>query len=239
MDPKEKVALVTGASKGIGEGVALALAERGSRLFLIARSQDRLQQVADACTAAGAPEAIAHVADLATSEGVASTTEAVRAAYGGYDILVNNAGLGEPRPITEVTDAEYDHDMAVNLRAPYLLTRDAIQTFRSRGTGGQVVQIGSGLSYRGMGDWSLYCAAKFALRGFTEAVRWEVSGENIKIGMVAPGFTETHFFDGWGPPEAFREPITPDDVAHAVIAMIEQSERSDIREITVRNRASP
>lgn len=239
MDPRGKVAVVTGASKGIGKAVALALAECGSSLFLVARGKERLEAVKAACSEAGAPEAVAHVADLATSEGVAATVAEIHAHYEACDILVNNAGLGEPKPMTEVTDSEYDHDMAVNLRAPYLLTRDAIASFRQRGQGGQVVQIASGLGYRGAPEWSLYCAAKYALRGFTEAVRHEVAEENIKIGIVAPGFTDTHFFDQWGPPESFRDPISAEDVAYAVLAMVQQSERSDIREITVRNRASP
>lgn len=239
MDPKDKVAVVTGASKGIGRAVAERLAEHQTRLFLVARDEGLLEEVASACKDAGAPKVVVHQADLSTADGVASTVEAVRATYEGYDILVNNAGVGQPKPMTEVSSDEYDHDMAVNVRAPYLLTRDAIKTFRRHGNGGQVIQIASGLAYRGAAEWSLYCAAKYALRGFTEAVRNEVSEENIKIGIVAPGFTDTHFFDGWGPPEAFRDPITPDDVAYAVLNMIQQSERSDIREITVRNRASP
>lgn len=238
MDIENKVAFVTGASKGIGEAVAKAFATKKARLFLVARSGDRLASLADTCASMGAPEVVTHTADLADPAAVDATVKAVHEAYDGYDILVNNAGVGQPKPITEVRDEELDHDLALNVRTPYVLTRDAVRTMRARG-GGQVVQIASGLAYRGMADWSLYAGSKFALRGFTECVRHEVSEEGIKVGTVAPGYTDTRFFDGWGPPEAFREPITPDDVAYAVVAMVEQSGKSDIREITVRNPASP
>lgn len=238
MDIEGKVAVVTGASRGIGEAVAVALAGKGARLVLVARTEKDLDRVADACRQAGSPKVITLPADLTTHEGLDQVVLASVREFDGFDILVNNAGVGQAKPIEEVTDEEVDRDLAVNLRAPYLLTQSAVKVMRRRGAG-QVVQIGSGLSYRGMGEWSLYCAAKFGLRGFTEAVRHEVSKEGIKVGMVAPGYTETHFFDGWGPPEAFNTPIQPEDVAYAVLAMVEQGPHSDIKEITVRNPGSP
>ncbi|MBW3582283.1 MAG: SDR family oxidoreductase [Euryarchaeota archaeon] len=238
MDLRDKVCVVTGASRGIGKAVAEAFAARGAHLFLVARNERDLQATADACSTAGAPEVVVHAADLATTAGVRSTTKTVTEVFGGYDVLVNNAGRGEAKPITEVSDAEFDIDMALNLRAPYLLTRHAVEVMRRRG-GGQVVQIASGLAYGGRAEWSLYAAAKFGLRGFTESVRQEVSQENIKVGTVAPGYTATHFFDSWGVPDAFALPLAPEDVAHAVVAMVEQPETSDMKEITVRNRASP
>lgn len=238
MDIEGKVAVVTGASRGIGEAVAVALAAKEARLLLVARSEEDLERVAKACREAGSPKVVTLAADLTDLKGLDQVVLSAVREFDGFDILVNNAGVGQARPIEEVTDEEVDRDLALNLRAPYLLTQSAVKVMRRRGAG-QVVQITSGLAYRGMAQWSLYAAAKFGLRGMTECVRHEVSKEGIKVGMVAPGYTETHFFDGWGPPEAFNTPIQPEDVAYAVVAMVEQGPHSDIKEITVRNPGSP
>ncbi len=238
MDPKDKVAVVTGASKGIGEAVALALAARGARLLLVARSKDLLDAVSQRCREAGSPNVVVLEADLTTYDGLDAVVMTAVSHFDGFDILVNNAGSGRVAAIQDVSDEEFDEQIALNLRAPYMLTQSAVKVLRRRG-GGQVVQIASGLAYFGRAGWSLYAAAKFGLRGFTECVRQEVAAQGIKVGIVAPGYTATHFFDSWGPPTSFKDALDPADVAHAVLAMIEQGEASDIKEITVRGRASP
>jgi short-subunit dehydrogenase len=241
MDPRDQVAVITGASRGIGQAVALALAAKGARLLLVARARDDLEQVAESCRDAGSPKVETLVADLATLDGLDAVIMTAVRSFDGFDILINNAGVGRAKPITEISDEEVEHQLALNLRAPILLTQAAIKVLRRRG-GGQIVQIGSGLSYVGRAQWSLYCATKFGLRGFSEALRQEVSREGIKIGMVAPGFTDTHFFDGWRESAgitSFADALDPADVAHAVLALIEQGPRSDIREITVRSKAAP
>ncbi len=238
MDVKDKVAVVTGASKGIGEAVALALAAKGARLLLVARTKDLLEAVAAACREAGSPKVVVLEADLASYEGLDAVVMTAVSQFDGYDILVNNAGSGRVAAIQDVSDEEFDAQMAINLRAPFMLTQSAVKVLRRRG-GGQVVQIASGLAYFGRAGWSLYAAAKFGLRGFTECVRQEVASEGIKVGIVAPGYTATHFFDSWGPPGEFKDALAPADVAHAVMAMIEQGAASDIKEITVRGRGSP
>lgn len=242
MDVKGKVAVVTGATKGIGRAVALAFAGQGARLLLVARDETELAEARAACLAAGCPQAATVAADLATLAGLDAVVLAAVREFDGFDILVNNAGTGKVAPIEKVEDAEFDRVVAVNLRAPYLLTQSAVKVMRRRG-GGQVVQIASGLAYRGAAGWSLYCATKFGLRGFTEAVRHEVSKEGIKVGIVAPGYTETQFFDDWEDTKrgerSFEGALQPEDIAHAVLAMVTQGPASDIAEIVVRTRRSP
>lgn len=238
MDPKDKVALVTGASKGIGKAVALALARKGAKLLLVARSEDLLEEVAEACREAGSPKVLPLAADVATYDGLDRIVMTAVRAFNGFDILVNNAGIGDVKPITEVSDEEFDRTLAVNVRAPYMLLQSAVKVMRKRG-GGQVVTIGSGLSYVGRADWSLYATTKFAVRGMTESVRQEVSKEGIKVGLVAPGYTETRFFDDIEGEHSFEGALQPEDVAHAVLAMIEQGPASDMKEITVRSPKSP
>lgn len=240
MDPKGKVAVVTGATKGIGRATALALARKGARLLLVARDGAELAAAAGEARAAGSPRVATVAADVGDPQGLDAIVLAAVREFDGFDILVNNAGHGSQKPFTEYSDAEFDRMVAVNLRAPFLLTQAAVKTLRRRG-GGQVVQVASGLAYRGLAGWSLYCATKFGLRGFTECVREEVAKEGIKVGIVAPGYTETRFFDGWpdGKARDFADALQPEDVAHAVLAMVEQPPTSDIKEILVRNKRSP
>lgn len=237
-----KVAIVTGATKGIGRAVALALARAGADLLLVARQEAELADSRQACLAAGAGRVSTVAADLATLKGLDAVVLAAVRDFDGFDILVNNAGAGTVKPIEQVSDEEFDQMLALNLRAPYMLTQSAVKVMRRRG-GGQVVQIASGLAYRGSAGWSLYCAAKFGLRGFTEAVRQEVAKEGIKVGIVAPGYTRTHFFDDWEDTKrgerSFQEALEPEDVAHAVMALVLQGPTSDIAEVKVRNRRSP
>ncbi len=240
MDPRNKVALVTGASKGIGAAVSLALAAAGAKLMLVARGQEALEAIAEKCREAGSPKVVTVAADVSQYKDLDRIVMSTVREFDGFDILVNNAGIGSVKPIEDVSDEEYDHAMAVNLRAPFMLTQSAVKTMRRKGTG-QIVQIGSGLSYFGRADWSLYAAAKFGLRGFTECVRHEVAKEGIKVGLVAPGYTKTEFFEEF-PDRAERNfdgSLMPEDVAHAVMAMITQPATSDIKEITVRGPLSP
>ncbi len=233
-----RIALVTGASKGIGRAISLALATRGARLILVARGEEALEATAETCRAAGSPHVLTIAADVADYKDLDRIVMTSVRECDGFDILVNNAGIGSVKPITEVSDEEFDHTMAVNVRAPYMLTQAAVKIMRRRKRG-QIVTIGSGLSYFGRADWSLYAATKFAVRGMTESVRHEVARENIKVGLVSPGYTETHFFDQEAGERSFKGALQPEDVAHAVLSMIEQPQTSDIKEITVRGPMSP
>ncbi len=240
MDPRNKVALVTGASKGIGAAISLALASAGAKLMLVARGEEALAAIAQRCREAGSPKVVTVAADVSQYKDLDRIVMSAVREFDGFDILVNNAGIGSIKPMEEVSDEEYDHAMAVNLRAPFMLTQSAIKTMRRKGTG-QIVQIGSGLSYFGRAQWSLYAAAKFGLRGFTECVRHEVAKEGIKVGLVAPGYTRTEFFEDFPDrsERTFDGSLMPEDVAHAVMAMITQPATSDIKEITVRGPISP
>lgn len=232
-----KVAVVTGASSGIGAAVAKALAAAGHDLLLVARDEGRLAEVKQACLDAGADRAVVLSADLRELKALDAVVMTGVREFGGFDVLVNNAGVGRVAAIEDVGDDEFDDTIAINLRAPYLLTAAAIRVMRRRG-GGQIVQIGSGLAHWGRAQWSLYAATKFALRGFTDCVRHEVAGEGIKVGLVSPGYTRTEFFGDEGPPWP-DEGLEPEDVAHAVMAMVQQGSASDMKVIQVRPSASP
>lgn len=233
-----KVALVTGASKGIGRAISLALARRGIILLLVARGEEGLEATAKECRDAGSPRVLPIVADVAEYKDLDRIVLTAVRECDGFDILVNNAGIGSVKPITDVSDEEFDRTLAVNLRAPYMLTQAAVKVMRKR-HGGQIVTIGSGLSYVGRAHWSLYATTKFAVRGMSESVRYEVAKEGIKVGLVSPGYTKTAFFDQEPGTTDLEGALHPEDVAHAVMAMVDQPATSDIKEITVRGPKSP
>jgi len=240
VDVRGKVAVVTGGTSGIGRATARALARKGASLLVVARDEARLADVKRELLAAGSPRVETLSADLSTSRGIDETIIAAVRSFDGFDILVNNAGAGLKKRLVDTTEEDFDRLVGLNLRAVYFLTQAAVKVMRRRG-GGQVVQVASGVAYRGYADSSLYAATKFALRGLTESVREEVAQEGIKVGIVAPGYTRTRFFEDF-PDRAqrsFEGALEPDDVAHVVMAMVEQAPTSDIKEIQVRNPRSP
>ncbi len=238
MDVNGKVALVTGASKGIGAATSLALARIGMRLALVARGEDALDAIAAKCREAGSPRVLTIPADVAEYKDLDRIIMSCVREFNGFDVLVNNAGIGSVKPIEDVSDDEFDHTVAVNLRAPFMLCQVAMKMLR-RKSGGQIINVGSGLSYVGRAEWSLYAMTKFGLRGLTESLRHEGAKDGVKVALVAPGYTKTSFFDDEAGERDMDGALHPDDVAHAIVSVVTQPDTSDIKEITVRGPISP
>ena len=188
MDLKEKNVVVTGASSGIGRATALELARRGANVVLAARRTERLEEVATACRALGV-RAIAIATDVTKPEDCRNLIEAA----GQVDVLINNAGFAVFGAIAE-SDANVLRDM---METNYFGTLHCTQAVlpqmlaRREGTIVNVASIAGLMGYARMGG---YCATKFALVGFTEALRDEVLGSGVKVALVCPGTTDTEFF---------------------------------------------
>lgn len=186
-------ALITGASGGIGEALARELAAHGVRLALMARRGDRLAKLAEELTpAAGAVECI--VGDVTSAEDRQRAIDICRERFGGLDLLVNNAGVGALGRFDEAAPERLRTVMEVNLFAPAELIRAALPLLQC-GRQPLVVNIGSILGWRGIPNYTEYCASKFALRGFSEALRSELARDGVGVLHVAPGRTQTEFFD--------------------------------------------
>ncbi len=167
-----KVALVTGASRGIGQAIALALAKQGVTVVGTARSEKTLQRVQHEIVTAGG---IFHcvVADLADPDSPKKIIDATTAACGGLDILVNNAGIVAEGPLSEATVEEWDQLMAVNARAPFLLCKEAIPYMKTAG-GGTIIQIVSVIGVKAYVNQGVYTASKHALMGMSKVLAQEV-----------------------------------------------------------------
>jgi short-subunit dehydrogenase len=186
-------AIVTGASSGIGREIALELARQGAVQVVTARREERLRELAEQIRSGGGRVEIVagDITDPATRQEAVDT---VRAAFGGLDILVNNAGVGATGLFEDADPQRLRRVMEVNFFALVEITRQALPLLK-QGTRPMVVNVASILGHRGTPHSSEYSASKFAVRGFSEAVRAEFVRHGIDVLVVSPGTTETEFFD--------------------------------------------
>lgn len=184
-----RVALVTGASGGIGRELARGLARAGARVMLTGRSRERLAAAGRAIADEGG-EAHAFPADLADLDTLPALVAATQARFGGIDILVNCAGTNQREPIAEVAPATYDAIAGLNLRAPYFLSQAVRPTLRARG-GGKIIHIGSLTTAYGLGRVSVYGLTKSALGQMARVMAVEWAADNIQVNCLCPGWIET------------------------------------------------
>jgi NAD(P)-dependent dehydrogenase (short-subunit alcohol dehydrogenase family) len=181
-------ALVTGGSRGIGLGAAMALAEAGAHVVVAARGVEELQAAVDAMLAAGL-SAEAAVLDVTDRAAVAAVLDRV----GPVDVLVNSAGMARHGPALETEEADYDAVMAVNVKAAYVLAQEVAR----RMTGpGSIIQISSQMGHVGGIDRAVYCATKHAVEGMTKAMAIEWGPRGIRVNTICPTFIRTPLTEG-------------------------------------------
>jgi short-subunit dehydrogenase len=187
------VAIVTGASSGIGAATAVACGRQGMRVALAARRADRLAEVARAVGDAGG-EARVVPTDVADETAMRALVDGTVAAWGRIDALVSNAGIGLLAPVTETTAAEFDAIMRVNFFGALYGILAALPHMRRQG-GGHLVNVASVIGKRGSPFRAAYCASKFALVGLSEVLRMELRAEGIAVTCVCPVGTLTEFHE--------------------------------------------
>lgn len=193
--PAQKVVVITGASGGIGAALARALADRGHALVLAARRAAELERVADDARARGAAGALAVAADVTRRVDVLRLRDAAVERFGGFDVWVNNAGRGISRSVLDLTDADVDDMIAVNLKSALHGMQAAVPYLEARG-GGQVVNVSSSLGRLPTATHrSAYSAAKAALNTLTSNLRMELlaRGSPVRVTLVMPGMVHTDF----------------------------------------------
>jgi 3-oxoacyl-[acyl-carrier protein] reductase len=217
-----RVALVTGASQGIGRACALKLAQSGATVAVAARSQEKLQELVGEIAAAGG-QATAFPMDVGDEEQVKATFKAAITQLGKIDILVNNAGITRDQLVMRMKRADWDAVLNTNLTSAYLCTQQAIGSMLKQ-RWGRIINITSIFGQTGQAGQANYAASKAGLIGLTMAIAREVSSRNITCNAVAPGFIETAMTSGLA--DDFKQnavkmiPLgrvgTPQDVASAV-----------------------
>ncbi len=181
-----QVAVVTGASRGLGYEMARAVAESGARVYLTARGQDQLEKSAASLRAMGL-DVRSSAFDVGDPEHCVRAVRDIGEAEGRLDILVNNAGINAWEPLAEAKTSTWDSVIATNVRAPYLLCREAARFMVAKGYG-RIVNIGSALAVTGREKITAYVSSKHALAGMTRALAAELGPKGVTCNMMAPGY---------------------------------------------------
>jgi len=235
-----KVALITGASAGIGQACARLLAQEGACLVLTARRQERLDQLKQEAEKLGT-KAISVIGDAREESTAIKTVEAATQSFGRIDILINNTGVGNYKNLIDTSAGEYDDMMDTNVRSTFLFTRHTVPVMLKQKEG-TVLMISSMAGIYGFGGEAVYCATKFAQVGFAQALDKELRAQGIKVGVICPGGVKTEFALGRGRTEesvSQSNMLDPEDVAEAILLACTQSPRSRIIEIQMRTMAEP
>ena len=207
--------VITGASQGIGRGIAQAFARHGARVVLVARSADRLDQLAGEIQAQGG-QALALPADVTDEEQVAQMVQRALDHYGRIDGLVNSAGVAPLAPIAECTLDTWEWTMRVNVTGTFLCCREVWTPMVQQG-GGSILNISSGAGKRAHAEWVAYCASKWAVMGLTESLALEGFPLGIRVNALCPGPTATPMRADNFPGEDQNRLLTPDQVAQAAL----------------------
>ncbi|PQJ33589.1 NAD-binding protein [Salinibacter sp. 10B] len=233
MDLSDAVAVVTGASSGLGTHFANSLIGRGAVVYGLARSSDKLNALQNDFGDAFRPLPC----DVRDEEQVADAFETVREESDRIDVLLNNAGLGQFGPVDDLPVEDWDVQMETNLRGVFLCTREVVPTMRSQnedsGFGGHIVNIASIAGLLGNPNLTAYNASKFGVRGFSESLMKEVRDDGIRVTCIYPGSTETNFFDVAGV-DMTDNPLQPEDLAATVVHVLESPANHLISELVVR-----
>jgi 3-oxoacyl-[acyl-carrier protein] reductase len=230
-----KVALITGASRGIGFAIARRLGQMGARISICARDQGKLGEAASSLGSAGI-ETLAVQADVARADQISSLVQKTQQELGPVDILVNNAGTGVFGPFHEFGESEWNTVLDTNLKSVFLMCRAVAPEMMRRQTG-NIINISSLAGKNTFAKGAIYCASKWGLMGLTGSMAEDLRGYGIRVSAICPGSVATEF-PGQGHGDRSKI-LQPDDMAHAVAALVTQSEGSFISEVHIRPTRKP
>ncbi|MHB1357269.1 MAG: SDR family NAD(P)-dependent oxidoreductase [Anaerolineae bacterium] len=227
-----KVALVTGASRGIGAAIAYSLAQAGAELFLVARSDEGLRRTQQGINDAGGRATYA-CGDVSDETDVRQIVTRVMAQCGRLDILVNCAGIGVFGPLLQTSVANWDRVMATNVRGPFLFCREGVPAMAKNG-GGCIINIASVVGVKGYVNQSAYAASKHALLGMTKVLAQEVQPLGIRVHVVCPGGVDTDMATQARPDLDRAGLIRPEEVASVVLFLVSQQGNAIVDQINLR-----
>lgn len=235
---KDKVAAVTGGTRGIGYDVAATLLSEGASVFICGRSESALRDALSALRAAAPGRVDGMVADVRSYGDCRLFIQQAAERFGGLDLLVNNAGIGIMKPIDQLSPEEWDAIIETNLSGAFYCCREAIPLLRRRG-GGYIFNISSLAGVNPFPGGAAYNASKFGLNGFSEAVMQDVRYDGIRVSYIMPGSVDTDFAAATGgkPRESWK--LAGEDVAKAVLDLYRFPSRALASRIEMRPSQPP
>jgi len=231
MNIENKIAVVTGGTKGIGRAIAKSLLKAGASVFICARDKSELKLALEQLSALGRVDG--EVCDVRSEAQVEMMLKECERVFGGADVLVNNAGIGIiGKTVEEMSAEEFEQTLQTNLFGVFYCCHHAIPMLKKRG-GGYIINISSLAGQNAHPKMAAYNASKFGLNGFTEALMQEVRADNIKVTAICPGSVNT-FFGGDEPSDEKSWQLQPEDIADVVINLLNMDERALPSKIEIR-----
>jgi NAD(P)-dependent dehydrogenase (short-subunit alcohol dehydrogenase family) len=233
---KDKIAVVTGASKGIGYAIAESLLKAGAKVFICARDKADLKHALEKLSEFGGVEG--EVCDVRSEAQVKMMLDEATRVFGGIDVLINNAGIGIiGKTVEEMSAAEFEQTLQTNLFGVFYACHHTIPRMRVRG-GGYIINISSLAGQNAHPKMAAYNASKFGLNGFSEALMQEVREHNIKVTAICPGSVNT-YFGGDEPSEDQAWQLQPEDIAQVVSDLLAMNDRALPSKIEIRPSKPP
>ncbi|HET7101467.1 MAG TPA: SDR family oxidoreductase [Terriglobia bacterium] len=213
---RDKVAIVTGGTRGIGFSIARRLLAEGAKVFICGRNAEHLKAALKTLGKQFSANVDGIAAEMRRYEDCRKVVQGATEKFGGIDILVNNAGLGYFKPVDQLTPEEWDETIETNLSGVFYCCREAIPLLRKRG-GGYIFNISSLAGTNPVAGGSAYNASKFGLNGFSEAMMQDVRHDGIRVSYIMPGSVDTDFGAAPGSKPRASWKLTGDDIAKAVV----------------------
>ncbi|MHC4534995.1 MAG: SDR family oxidoreductase [Planctomycetota bacterium] len=231
-----KVAIVTGASRGIGRAISIALAQEAATVVLAARSTEKLQEVAENVTKAGGKAEIV-VTELTEEESIKNLVKTTNEKFSRLDILINNAGVTHSAKLEHTTTEDWQRCISINARAPFILCRDALPLLK-KSQAAYIINIASVVGVKGYPLQSAYTSSKHALRGMTISLAEELKGSNIRVHLLCPGGVDTDLVGLVRPDIKKDELMQPEEIAELVLYLVTHKGNAVIDELHIRRAAS-
>jgi len=223
-----KVVVITGASSGIGKAMSVAFAREGAKVVMAAREMKNLEEAAREVEG----EKLLVSVDVAKSKDVEGLYKKAVGKFGTVDIAINNAGHGKFGEVAEFEEKDWDAVMEVNLKGVFLCSKEAMKIMKKK-KAGYIINIASTSGKSGYAEGGAYCASKFGVRGFSQALAQEGKKHDVRVSIINPGAIDTAFFDklGWGGER--KNMLKPEEVAEVVLFVATRPQNVWLDEVTV------